>query len=440
MRPAGQPPAFGAQFMQSLNPTGQAVYTAMTGIQQVISDYQNRQDQREHSEAENIASNLTQAVNTANQTGDWSRVEAIMDDPHAMKVINKVFKGWLQQDKEAQSAQAKKSQQKPEKPDPTQQGFQSGVAKTTLQSQAPPGATPGTPQGTPPGSAPRSVGGYYLPQASPSDARAQQLKDQTIANQLRVQQEVAKQPVQIYTPEEQAKIATAQAEVQKANVGLEEAQVNLQKADIDRRKAEAEAQAAETRAKLVPEELKARIEVARTNSTRAYYSALAAQASAQGARYRAEALKNKGNLTFTQRKQVTSAQEALSMIDRITKTGGLPTDTLTTLKGYLGDAGLSQAQKDIQEGNLTKGTQTWWDKKLGKPGVMTPGYKSTKEDLLKIRPVVEAFVKSAQGAAPEPGSPVAEMDKVPEAVPVDTGGDIVDISPEELSGGPATPK
>jgi len=191
--PAPPPmPSFAAHpesqaMMSKLDPKGAAAYSAIQGVSQVLGQWQQKREAKQQAEAANIAQNLVTAI----QNGDQGEVSAILNDPKATKVLNKVYKGWL----------TPAPQQKPQ--DPEVQAFTQGVAKAASSPQITGGqatsgggypiTNAGSPQMTqqappqqqqtqqqqqqqaPQEGMPRQMGGYMLPQSLPQDllARAQ---------------------------------------------------------------------------------------------------------------------------------------------------------------------------------------------------------------------------------------------------------------------------
>ncbi len=148
---------YGPQMMQKLDPSGGAVYNAIQGVSKLLQDWQQRRDQRQHVEAANIAQNLMAAMDH----GDEATKQAILNDPKAIKILNKILPGWLTKAKESQK-----------KPDIDIGGFEAGIqqyvqGKSQQQTQEP-----------------RQVGGYLLPQAGPAEQlRGAQISAETQAAQ-----------------------------------------------------------------------------------------------------------------------------------------------------------------------------------------------------------------------------------------------------------------
>jgi hypothetical protein len=248
--PVPRPPHPGAQpignsdaMMSKLAPKGAGAYQAIQGVQQVLGQWAQRKEGKESAEASNIANNLM----TALQSNDVATVHEILNDPHSTKVLNKVYKGWLTKDQQAQ----KQSQTPSKPPDPTVQGFESGIQKFLQNKQQvppqggqqppqqPPQGQQPPPQGTP-STMPRSVGGYLLPQAGPAqlDARAKQNANIS-ANQADPRRMI--EPTKWdATPKTEAEMATAQAAIIKAQTSVKTANVNAKKADFEMQKSQAD--------------------------------------------------------------------------------------------------------------------------------------------------------------------------------------------------------
>src|SRR5215469_2241160 len=152
--PGYTPPPFGAQFMSQLDPKGAATYSAVQGVSQLLTDWNKRQDQKLQSQAANIAQNLMQAI----ESGDTATQHDILNDKHSVKILNKVYKGWL--------TKAQEANMPAEPPDPAIAGFEQGIRQHVnskgqqQQSQVQPQLKPQTD--------PRVVGGYRIPQSTPA--------------------------------------------------------------------------------------------------------------------------------------------------------------------------------------------------------------------------------------------------------------------------------
>jgi len=388
-----EPPAFGSQFMSKLDPSGAATYSAIQGVSKVLQDWAARKDQKEHVEAANIAQNLMNALSN----NDVAAVHDILNDPKSTKVLNKVYKGWLEKAQEAQEPG--------EAPDPTVAGFEAGLKQYTqkggqggAQGQQPQGGAPGGQ--TPPGTMPRTMGGYRLPQASPQTQADATLKMLQTQNQIRQQQALAQQPASPYSPEQQAAIIKAQSEAQIAALNVQKEQAALQKT-------QAETQAALAKGTLEKDKAQADL--------------LAAQARAQTAATNLEIAKTKlqvakagGKITPATQAKINGAKSALDIIDNITGgKGDTSTNTLTGIKNSLIVAGLPGLAKQISEGGLVKSQ-----------GLMPGMVKSTptsSDELKRIRPQIQAFYDGITKTGTADTQSSTEGD-----------GEVIDVSPEEV--------
>lgn len=186
--------------MSKLDPKGAATYSAIQGVSNILGQWSQKREAKQQAEAANIAQNLMQAI----QSGDQGEIQAILNDPKATKVLNKVYKGWL--------TKAQDSQKPPEKQDPDVAAFEQGIAKSVQggggggpQTGVKPSATGGVQSQQPQQEGmPRQVGGYMLPQTLPQEllraatvnARLQQarndpntLLDSQMTSQQRAQSE-----------------------------------------------------------------------------------------------------------------------------------------------------------------------------------------------------------------------------------------------------------
>lgn len=223
------PPQGGNILQQKLDPQGAAVYSAVQGVSQLLQQFEQRKDSKEHAEAENIAKNLMAAMDATNSSDPKAYASAvatihdILNDKHSTKVLNKVYKGWLQKSQEAQ---------KPgEPPDPAIAGFEKGlqnfVAGKGQRPQMPP-----------------TMGGYRMPQAGPAQALqsmaqrsemgaaqqdpARQLQTQMTSGEDReyqLERAGLKAPT-IYPPQ-------VQLQVDKFNMELDKATIETQKAQLE---------------------------------------------------------------------------------------------------------------------------------------------------------------------------------------------------------------
>jgi hypothetical protein len=216
-------------FQSSLNPRNQAAFNAVQGVSQFVQQWAQRKDQRQHVEAMNASKALMQALDAK----DYVQAESILN--HHGKIFDKVFKGWLQKDEEAQKQMESSKKQK--KPDPTVQGVETAIQQY-LQGKSSQAPQP-----------PKSLGGYYLPKAAP----AQQAKSQQESSQAQAlqQQPSLGIPGGALTPAEAAKLQTEmlkyQGELTKQAGEYQKAQFELKRAEQESNKAAFDAHAAQAR-------------------------------------------------------------------------------------------------------------------------------------------------------------------------------------------------
>jgi len=197
------------------------------GIASLLMNWNERKKKGQEAEAENIAARLTQAI----KNKDTNTIDLIKNDPHQMKIMDKVFKGWRTKMEQAQ---------KPGKEeDPTITGFERGISKATQpQPQV---------RGTPPG-----AGGFQAPQPSQAEqlgaakTSAELQAAQKDPNRLlssRLSSEEMRQTELGAGPEKVA------AEREAAKAKMQTALSSYQKADAEMRKAQAELQIKMTEAR-----------------------------------------------------------------------------------------------------------------------------------------------------------------------------------------------
>jgi len=232
-----QVPSESGQMMSKLAPNAAGVYAGVQGVSKLLQDWNSRQDQKQHVEAENIAKNLMQAMEATNSPDEKTKANAIatvheiLNDKHSTKVLNKVYKGWLQKSKEAQ---------KPgEPPDPAVAGFEKGL-QDYIQ-----GKSKQAPQ------MPATMSGYRLPQAGPAQQTATtQAQTGAITAQQDLVRAKAGQPTAAQLAEQEKYAAEQEkykAEVQTAALNVQRAQAEAQKAQLDLQVKQSEAQMAKQR-------------------------------------------------------------------------------------------------------------------------------------------------------------------------------------------------
>jgi hypothetical protein len=213
--PGYQSPAGGDILQSKLGPQGAAVYSGIQGVSEVLNKWNQRKEQKEAAEAANIANNLMQAI----ESKDVGMVSEILNDPKQTKVLNKVYKGWLQQTEEA-----KKASQTQKKPDSVIQGFEQGIAsffhkkQQQQQPQQPPQAPPQT-QGQP-GQMPQSVGGYRIPQAGPAQLQARAAQNANIQADQRDPQRMVTPTQYDWTPKTATEYEKYQAQIEKSKTDI----------------------------------------------------------------------------------------------------------------------------------------------------------------------------------------------------------------------------
>lgn len=143
------------QFMSQLTPQAAGLFQGIQGFQKVMADRQQREDQKDSAEAANVAQNFMKALDTAQNSPDertraeaMQTVDMILSNKEYSKVLNKVYKGWLQKADQQKKAKSKE-------PDPETAGFEKGLQDYF----AGKGALP---------QMPNQLQGYRLPSAGPA--------------------------------------------------------------------------------------------------------------------------------------------------------------------------------------------------------------------------------------------------------------------------------
>ena len=258
-----------------LDPHAAGVYSGIQGISQLMQSYEQRQDQKQHTEAENVAKRLMTAMDATNSTDEKTRMNAmveindIMNDPKQKKVLDKVYKGWLEA-------------AKPDEVDPGQAGFEKAIKDFVTNKQMP----------QQPLQMPRTVGGMVMPQATP----AQQMQNLIQQQQMRYLQQhpeaAGMTPEQYKLEAEQVKLQIEQQkgviEMQKAqneaDVKAAELQIKQQEILLEKQRTETEGKKGDIetlKGKFDVEKYRTELDTARQNSLRASYEA-------DAARYKAE--------------------------------------------------------------------------------------------------------------------------------------------------------
>lgn len=302
-------------------PTPQPI-SKINGLQSLLMQWNQRKDQKQQSEAANIAQNLMQAI----QSNDVAMVHEILNDKHATKVLDKVYKGWLQKAQEAQ---------KPgEPPDPTQAGFESGL-QAFIQGK---GKQP---------EMPKRMGGYQLPQASPQK-QFDTAKMNAAVTQAQQDPNIMK-PTQLTSEEERKKQLSAGPEKVDAELAAARAKLVAAQATVD--KANYEAQKAQT--EYLREQVKGQNEgkrdEARLAELNAQVRAKNLQVDIENARFQREKMKTQ-NINMATK----ADQHKMSMLTQAEKMLGQPQFTLSNqnvsaLSALLRQAGATSIAKALDD-------------------------------------------------------------------------------------------
>lgn len=411
-RPGFSPEPSSAEMMAGLDPKGQAVYSGIQGVSKLLQDWTARKDQKEEAEAANIAQNLMAAM----KNGDTATVHEILNDKHATKVLNKVYKGWLTRAEKAQEPQ------KQEKPDPAIQGFERGITQS---------AGGGGPQGQQPPN-PNQVGGYQLPQAGP----AQQLGDIKTRTELEAAQADPKRTLdsQLSSDEmrkaERAKLGLDSTPATDAK--LQEIAAKLQSAQLSVKKAELELQTQQSKL----QETGARASEA---SKKADLDLQKAQVQLDIEKTRLLLLKEKGPTGGGKQQQppvstigkLKALEDAEAYAQNVLKTrpkGGFTTQDVQTLTGLLRQAGASSTAQSLP-GWYGRNMPTWLG---GKGEEDVAGMLETIQQLKSgIQDTIDARYPGWQSGGKKASAKAEEEDTSDQGDEVDA--DIV-VSPEEMAG------
>ena len=285
-------------------------------LQGLLMSWNKRKDQKESAEAANIAQNLM----TAMQNNDVAMVHEILNDKNSTKILNKVYKGWLTQSKEAQ---------KPGKePDATMQGFEEGLQKY-MQGKGPQPAMP------------KTMGGYMLPQASPGQQLAGMKEN---AELQAAQQDPARLLSSQLTSGEKREVELGagpqkiQAEIEKASLAVDKAQAERDKASFELKKSESEYLRAGKKADADLAELNVKHQIALANLDTARWRATAAKARAAGVK----------TLSFVNKQRINAADQAEEILSKIVKENrGFNADDIKQLDTILRAAGATELAKDL---------------------------------------------------------------------------------------------
>lgn len=244
-RPGFQQTGTEGQFMSQLTPQASGLYQGLQSLHQILSDKQQRQDQTDAAEAANVAQNLMKAIDVANNSQDpaargeaMQTVDMILKNKEYEKVLNKVYKGWLQK---ADAQQKQKGKQKA--PDPETAGFESGLQKYLQGKQAAP------PQ------MPRNLAGYRLPSAGPAQ-QIQQTQQQALLQAMQKDPETA-----AYGPEAAVKLQEARIHLQEAQQGVETAKARSAEAASAAQKAQLEYDTAKAMGPVKEKEWETKLEI-----------------------------------------------------------------------------------------------------------------------------------------------------------------------------------
>ncbi len=317
---SGGTPSGSAELLAKLDPKHATTFMGIQGVNQFISQSFQKQDEKQKAEAANAAQALMSALESAKTTGDFSPAQHILENNE--KLFNKVYKGWLQKSQEAQ----KESQKPPKKekpPDPEIQGFEAGLASYLGKGAA---KQPGVPQ--PPTSLQgRSGAQYMIPQASPSQAVAQQ----ATSNVMQQQRQAPGQ--QVLSAEERAKL-------QELNLGIQEKQLGVQRAQYEAEKAKNDtgARAAEYATKLA-------------EATTAHLKALIDKDITIG-ELRDKLIMKQGTktpqMTEADVRKMSAAQQASDYLaDMVAKAKSFKSNDISALRGMLTTAGATSLIKGL---------------------------------------------------------------------------------------------
>lgn len=326
-------------FQSSLQPRQQAVFNGVQGISQVMGNFFQKRDKEQHTEAANAAQNLMQAI----ESGDYSAANDIIHQNEGL--FNKVYKGWLQKNKE-------KGQQDKGKQSADLQGFESGLSDYFA------GKNPQAPQ--PPttlGASAKNPGGYYLPKATPQ----QMLGKQQASGEAQATQQDPNRALQsqLMSPEIRA------AQLSKAGfITTPEDNMKYQMSYNELMKNQNQLKVSENEIKIVQTQLENAKLVGETDTAKLNAALQTAQIRNQTLQDEVElgktridllndkALNPNGLPTRTVMQKYRAASDALNTLNGAVKDGKARALTLQerqTLQGQLTQAGLASAGKKLTD-------------------------------------------------------------------------------------------
>src|SRR5271163_2345547 len=192
-------------------------HEAFHGIMSLLTGWHERKQQKQDAEGANIAQNLMDAV----AKNDVARIHDIINDPKSTKILDKVYKGWLERSKE--------SMMEPEKPEPGVKGFEHGVMAAIQKMRGGQGQKkPQQPQGKIDLPQPTMQARNVAAGQSAQNQAVRQDPNLALPSQLNSgeqrQAELGKAGL-APTPQSKAIMARAQAAIQTAAINLQKAQI-----------------------------------------------------------------------------------------------------------------------------------------------------------------------------------------------------------------------
>jgi hypothetical protein len=365
-RPGYTPPTGTAELLSKLDPKGAAVYQGVQGVTKYITDAMQRRDQKQQAEAQNAAQALMSALEGAKTTGDYSPAQHIFENNEAL--FNKVYKGWIQKEEEAKK-ESQKPKKEAKKPDPEVTGFEKGLADYLGKGAA---KQPGQPQ--PPSTLQGKSGAkYYMPQAGPQQAVAQQNTSTQMQAQRQDPSRDLPENAALRDPKVQAELGKSAVEYAKMDLEYKKSATELQKAKYT---LDAEVQ----KAGYAEKESQTKLQQSQTELVTAGVRRDTARMLGQIAIQKA---KNGGQVpqSFKTRWDAVSKVEAL-LTKAVTEKRGLTSAERAGLPALLGQAGLATLAKDVPS---ALGQWTGWNTPSDLLEKIKP-YKDTMEDRLSERP------------------------------------------------------
>lgn len=310
-------------------------------LQQLLTGWSSRKQQKQQAEASNAAQALMQAIEGAKTTGDWSAANDILHENE--KLFNKVYKGWLQK-----AESQKKQSQSQNKADPDTHGFEQGVQEFLNKKQKGGGQQP---QPAPAqGSAPTTMGGYHLPAASPQQELAQR---GTSATRQAISQDPNLALSSQLTSEERRETELG-AGPEKVRAEMEAAQAKIKVAALSVQKAQAESVKAMTELKIKEGEVmsskekgQVSLDIERTRHQKSLVDLDIARARLALTMKRGPTGGKTPPANLT--KQLAAAKEAEDLLSGMVKqgAGGFSAEDSQKLQALLMQAGSSSLAKDL---------------------------------------------------------------------------------------------